>query len=337
MRFLILGAGSVGLRHLRNIVGLGHEVPMIFDPDPSQLRKARKISPASLFTSDEREALRQETDAVLICSPTHLHLQQALAAIRAGKHVFIEKPLSHSLDGTEVLATEASRARRIVLVACNLRFFPSLVLVKRLLDEGRIGKLLSVRALCGYYLPYWRPGEDYRAGYGARQGTGGGVILDCIHEFDYLRWLVGSVSEVFCYAGRMSTLEIDVEDTAEVLLRFKGGTLASIHLDYLQRTYRRSCELIGEEGVLVWDYISAEIRLYGKEDRHCQVFQRNINYDLNEMFVDEMKHFSACIEGRESPALDAAGGREVLEIALAAKLSAAEGRVVRLGDPCSVE
>jgi predicted dehydrogenase len=142
--------------------------------------------------------------------------------------------------------------------------------------------------------------------------------------------LFGEVVEVFCIAEKKSSLEIDVEDTADILLRHESGTTTNLHLDYLQRTYRRSCEIIGEDGVLLWDYIDRKVTLFGKDDRHLEVFPENINNELNHMFVEEMKHFVRCIEAGEQPALDAAGGRAVLEIALAAKESAARREMVRL-------
>jgi predicted dehydrogenase len=331
MRFVILGAGSIGQRHLRNVLALGHDVVAVHDPHPDALEQASRLArSACRLTRDEAQALDTDAEAVLVCSPTASHVAQARTALARGRHVFIEKPLASSLDGTDALVREAAAARRIVLVGCNLRFLPSLALVKRLLDDGRIGRPLSARAHCGYYLPYWRPHTDYRHGYGARQTTGGGIILDSIHEFDYLAWLMGPPREVFCYAGRVSSLEIDTEDTADVLLKFAYGTVANIHLDYLQRTYRRSCDLIGEDGVISWDYIAQSVSLYGKDDRRLEVFQESINTERNQMFVDELRHFVRSIEGAETPALDAEGGRAVLAVALAAKASAAAGRPVTI-------
>ena len=330
MRFIILGAGSVGRRHLGNAVSLGHEVVAVCDPDPRRLREAKDIVPSALLAEHEADGLDEAADAALICSPTALHVEQARHAIGCGLHVFVEKPLSHTLECTEDLIREASAGDRVVLVGCNLRFFPSLQLVKRLLEEGRIGRPLSARAQCGYYLPFWHPASDYRNGYSANQAAGGGVILDSVHEFDYLRWLFGKVTEVFCYAGKVSDLEIDTEDHAEILIRFASGMTANVHLDYLQRTYRRSCEFIGEDGVIVWDYIGQTVSLYGKEDRHVEMFLESINVARNQMFIDELAHFVRCIHGEEKPSLDAAGGRAVLKVALAAKTSAREGRVVRI-------
>ena len=331
MRFVVLGAGSIGRRHLANARLLGHTIVAIHDPDSARLSEAaRLVDGDARLTTREDEALAVDADAVLVCSPTAAHVAQARAAVGRGRHVLIEKPMSHTLDGVDALVAEAAAARRTVLVGCNLHFLPSLQLVKRLLGEGRIGTPLSARAHCGYYLPHWRPQTDYRRGYAARQSTGGGIILDSIHELDYLRWLLGEPREVFCYAGKLSTLEIDTEDNADLLLRFDYGAVANVHLDYLQRTYRRSCELIGEDGVIVWDYISQLVRVYGKEDRRAEDYQESINAELNVMYVEELRHLVDCIEGRATPELDAAGGRAVLAIALGAKRSAAEGRPVRL-------
>ena len=331
MRFTVLGAGSIGVRHLRNARALGHTIAAVFDPDGARRAEIATLAgDGALITGDETAALDAPADAVLVCSPTDRHLAQARAAVARGRHALIEKPLAHALDGTAELAAEAAAKRRTVLVACNLRFLPSLQLVKRLIDEGRIGTPLSARAHCGYYLPYWRPHTDYRHGYGARQATGGGIILDSIHELDYIRWLLGEPREVFCYAGKVSSLEIDTEDNADLLLKFDYGAVANVHLDYLQRTYRRSCELIGEDGLIAWDYIAQTVRVYGKEDRRHDVFEESINTDRNHMFVEELRHFVACVERGTAPMCDVTGGRRVLEIAMAAKASAAAGRPVRL-------
>jgi predicted dehydrogenase len=330
MKLVVLGAGSISQRHVRNLYGLGHEVVAVFDPDQNRLTQISNLAPGAFLSCDEERVLSCEADAVLVCSPTVFHVSQARKAVQRNFHVFLEKPISNTLDGIDELIAEASAAQRLVLVGCNLRFSSSLGLTKQLLDNGKISSPISVRAHCGYYLPHWRPNTDYREGYGARKDAGGGIILDAFHEFEYLRWLFGEVCEVFCYAGKQSELEIDVEDTADILLRFVSGLTANLHLDYLQPTYRRACEIVAENGLVVWDYISGEVSLFNTADRHVEVFLRNINLELNQMFIDEMKHFVSCLEGRETPMLDARGGRAVLQIALAAKQSAATGEVVTI-------
>ena len=140
------------------------------------------------------------------------------------------------------------------MVGFNLRFLPSLRRVKALLDEKRIGEILAARAEFGAYLPDWRPGRDYRDNYAIRAAEGGGILLDAIHEFDYLGWLLGDVAEVWCTAEHRSDLAGDTEDLVEATLRFESGVLGQVHLDYIQRVYRRKLLLIGDGGSIEWDY-----------------------------------------------------------------------------------
>ena len=126
------------------------------------------------------------------------------------------------MDGVDEVISKAKEKNLILQVGYQFRFHPGLRLAKQLLDEDRIGKLLSIRAEFGYYLPYWHPKEDYRNLYTIRLG----IILDASHEIDYVRWLAGSeVSEVSCFAGHLSSLETESEDTAEINLRFENNII----------------------------------------------------------------------------------------------------------------
>jgi predicted dehydrogenase len=192
-----------------------------------------------------------------------------------------------------------------------------------MLDEGRIGRPLSIRAQCGFYLPSWKPGADYRQTYRAHAGEGGGILLDAIHEFDYLRWIFGEVEEIFCTARQMSALTMDVEDFAEVTLRFHSGVVVQLHLDYLQRSYRRDCEIIGERGVIVWDYIEPRVTLFTEERDAWLGFREPLDFSHNEMFVDEVRHFARCIAGDERPLISGEQALAALRLVEAAKTSSA--------------
>jgi predicted dehydrogenase len=279
--------------------------------------------------NDLPQALNQTLDAVIICVPPSLHIPLALKAIEHNAHLFIEKPISHTIKGVDKLIEAARAKNRIVYVGYNMRFHPGLKLVKRLLDEGKIGRVLSADVEAGQYLPDWRPLQDYRRSYTARKELGGGIILDGSHELDYIRWLIGGeVKEVSCFAGKVSRLEVDTEDTAEILLKFDNNTIAGVHLDFIQRGYSRSCKLIGEEGTITWSYPEKKVRLFTAAAKEWQ--EMDIQFEPNDMYLEELKHFIRCIEGKETAAVDGATGRRVLEIALAAKKSAAAGRVIKL-------
>jgi predicted dehydrogenase len=332
MHFVLLGVGSAGLRHLKNLLSMGHRITMVYDPDASRLAEVKKSAPAVPTTLEESEALAQACDAVVICSPPSDHLRQLNVALDAGRDAFVEKPLSHALAGTAEAARKAEKDGRIVLVGCNLRFFSSLQRVKQMLDNGSVGRPLSARLYGGYYLPYWRPHLDYRQSYGAHAKFGGGAILDFIHELDVMRWLFGEPVEVLCMAEKVSELNIDTEDLVSAIIRFDSGLIAELHLDYLQPTYRRGMEIIGEARAVLWDYIDQTIRLYSPEDKTYQVFQEGIGYERNAMFLREMEHFEKCLRRESVPELDLPGARRAMVVAEALKRSARERRLVRISE-----
>lgn len=328
MRFLVVGVGSIGQRHLRNLRALGHEV-LAFDTDRGRLAEVAATQGADTLAALE-EAADRKVDGVLICTPPAAHLQLARRALAWAAHLFVEKPLAPDSSGVAELLDEAAARGCRLLIGSNLRFFRPLQRVKALVDEGRIGRVLSVRAQCGFYLPSWKPGTDYQETYRAHEAEGGGILLDAIHEFDYLRWIFGPMREVFCTAGHMSGLAIDVEDFAEVTLRFDSGAVAQLHLDYLQRSYCRNCEVIGEQGVIVWDYINRRVTLFTEEPDRWLGFGEPIDANHNEMFVEEMRHFVRCVGGQEAPMVDGAEALATLRVVDAAKVSAAQRRWVPL-------
>ena len=326
MRVLVIGTGSVGARHCRNLVSLGHAV-LAWDADPGRLREVGRVAGVSAAPSLE-DAFAAKPDAAMICTPPASHVAPARRALDAGLHLFIEKPIASTVAEARPLVEEAERRGRLLAVGFNLRFLPSLRRVKALLEDKRVGKVLAVRAEFGSYLPDWRPGRDYRENYAVRAEQGGGILLDAIHELDYLGWLFGEVTDVLCTSGHVSDLHGDTEDLAEVTLRFESGVLAQVHLDYLQRVYRRNLQVIGDAGVITWDYPTHAVTVLTPDAR-----PEAMNPDdgaANEMYVEELRHFIRCLEGRESPLVDGREALRSLGLVEAAKTSAREGRRVRL-------
>ncbi len=328
MRALIAGCGSIGRRHLRNLKQLRDVEIIAFRQrgrDAEELEREFGVH----ATFDLDEALAEGPDFALITNPTSSHLSVALEAAKHGCHLFVEKPLSDSLDDVNELANTVSAKGLTAFVAYNMRFHPALRQIKGTIESGSIGRVLSIRAQVGQYLPDWHPEEDYRQGYSAQKALGGGVVLDLIHELDYVQWLVGDVRKVACFAKHVSSLEIETEDVAEIILEFVDGAVGNVHLDYLQRTASRGCHIIGEEGTIHWDQESNEVKLFNAREPGWQVFDHE-EFDRNRMFVAEMEHFLACMDGRETPEVDIAEGSKSLKLALAALESAETGQVIDL-------
>lgn len=328
-RILVVGAGSIGRRHLSNLRSLGYRDLAVVDPMPERREGALPGELIARFPDHEAALAKFRPDAVLVCTPPVFHIGQARAAIAAGADCFVEKPLSHDLAGSAELEREAAAARRIVQIGYNLRFAPAVREIRSLLDQATIGRVFWARAEFGQYLPDWRPWRDYRNGYTARKELGGGIILDASHEIDLVTSMLGSPVEVRCLASKVGTLEVDVEDSASIVLRFDGGVQADVHVDFLQRAYTRSLKVAGDEGTIAWEYGSGQVRTYRTSTRRWDVTVHAT--DPNEMYRAEIRSFMSCVRTRAKSAVDLETGIRVLRIALAAKRSAADdGGPVRI-------
>jgi predicted dehydrogenase len=324
LKFLIVGFGSIGKRHFDNLREIGGvEVAVL-------TRRHIDIPGITLFNSLE-EALRQEYDAVFITNETSSHIPAALAFAERRCHLFIEKPLSHDLKNTDRLLELATRHNLKVMVGCNLRFHPAVNLGRDFIRKGTIGRVVSAQIQAGQYLPDWHPGRDYRQSYSARKDTGGGVILDLIHELDYAYWFFGAAGRVFAFSGKRGELEIETEDTAEILLEFQNGVWCQVHLDYLRRRPARAFTLIGTGGIVEGDIINNNVRVYEASRQNWEAGATGGAYDNNAMYLTELRHFIDYINGAvPQPLIGLEDGINVLKIALAARESARTGKVVRL-------
>lgn len=326
MKFLVAGLGSIGRRHLRNLVALGEDDIFLYRTGHSTL-PAEDIGAFPVETS-LTNALANHPDAVIISNPTAFHLDVAIPAAEAGCHLFIEKPISHSLDRVNELEFAVQKGGGEVFVGFQFRFHPGLRDVKRLLEGGTIGRPLSARAHWGEHLPGWHPWEDYRLGYSARADLGGGVILTLSHPFDYLRWLFGEVDAVWALTGRLSDLELHVEDTAEIGLRFTSGALGGLHLDYNQRPTRHYLEIIGTSGTIRWENAGGSAKVYRVDQDKWERLPIPPEFERNDLFLAEMRHFLSVIRGEAKPLCSLQDGLRALEIALAAHNSMKQSALI---------
>jgi predicted dehydrogenase len=323
MRYLIAGFGSIGRRHFRNILSLGERDILVYHTHQSTLPD-NELSGFPV-ESDLRAALSYEPESVIISNPTALHLDVAIPAAQCGCHLLIEKPVSHTLARVEELERAVEKYHNRVLVGYQFRFHPGLKQVKKLLDEGVIGNPVSAHAHWGEYLPDWHPWENYQQGYAARPELGGGVVLTLSHPLDYLHWLFGEVESVSAFTGRVG-LNLTVEDTAEIALRFASGALGSVHLDYLQRPASHWLEIIGTLGSLRWDNADGVVRLtrVGAQDKAIsqQEFYPPEGFERNWMFLDELRHFCEVVAGNAEPVCTLQDGIQSLQLCLRALASA---------------
>jgi predicted dehydrogenase len=340
----MIGLGGIGQRHLRNLKGLlGDELEIVAWRQLGRqhvLTDTLSVEPGArldeLYAITEIDnldtALRAKPDVAFVCNPSSLHLAVARAAAQAGCHLFIEKPLSHTLDGVDELIDLVETNGLVAMVGYHMRFHPALRMVKSVLDAGSLGPLLAVRLEQGDYLPGWHPYEDYRNLYAVRRELGGGTLLAQIHELDTVCWLYGMPANVFALGGHWTSLEADVEDVTSVLLECRhAGRALPVHVqnDFVRRPAVRRHEVIGNCGSIAADLLRPEVLVTDANTgqtttHHFDGFQRN------DMFVDELTHFLACLRGEAIPLVGLREARESLRVAMAAHRSIDSGTVVPL-------
>ena len=247
MRSVVVGLGSIGKRHAENLKGLGVEV----------------------VTTDIGDKLRFDVDCAFICTPTQFHVEHAIEYLKRDIPTFIEKPLTWTLDDLPKIDPYKDK---ICMVGCNLRFHPSIIKAKTIADSK---KVIFARAETGYYLPFWRQ-TDYKKSYSASEY--GGIVIDAIHEPDYLYWLFGNFKQLKVVCDKVSDLEVKKEDIAEIGIIFESGVSASVHMDYLMKNYHRKLDLY-----LPHEVISFKIQ------------------PTNIMFKKEIEHFLRAVQEKKMP------------------------------------
>ena len=325
---LIVGGGSIGKRHLRNVLASGRTAAVVETREDRRVEIASKFGAAKLFASLDEALAGERYRTAFICVPTAYHLDPALRLARQGVHLLMEKPLSHSLEGALELVETVEREKLVGLLGFCMRFFRPLARAKELIEAGHVGRVVTARSFTGVHLPLWHPWEDYRTFYMAKKEQGGGVLLDECHALDWMHWLCGPIRGVFSVVGTFSDLEVTTDDVCEVIARFGSGAVGSVHLEMVDRSSRSEVEIIGTESTLIVDLEGHTVRLYDKRTQRWDTQAFEPSYD--QMYVDELEHFFACVEGRDRPRVDLRAGYQVQRIIDACQRSSATGRWIAL-------
>tara|TARA_Y100000310_G_C20643236_1_gene795139 strand:+ start:897 stop:1832 length:936 start_codon:yes stop_codon:yes gene_type:complete len=306
---LIAGSGSIGSRHRKNLQSIG--IDRITTCDPV----------AEADYKDLVEAINAaKPDVLFVCSPSKFHIEQALIGAKANAHLFIEKPLSNSLDGINELKAEVAERNLTCMVGCNMRFLTGPSKVKELIDARTIGAITEATVYAGSYLPDWRPQSDYKQSYSA-DPVQGGAILDMIHEIDLALWYFGSATLANTKLQTAESIGLSTEGTADLTLEHASGCTSNVHLSYMEKDYKRFCDIKGESGSIRWDINEKKVEVLDVGGTITDSYPEPSDYDFNQCYIDEITHFFDCISFGNTPQGNLDDASCALEIALAAKHS----------------
>jgi len=295
-RVLIVGLGSIGKRHVRIVRELFPKINI------TVLRHNQcdenNTGVDSCVTTIE-DAIDRKPQVAIIANPATMHLEVAMQLAKNNIHLLIEKPIAISSQGVQELINLCEQKQLVLMTAYNLRFMPSLMELQKQLQKNKIGRIFSIKSEVGQNLPSWRPDQDYRKSVSAQKKLGGGVLSELSHEIDYISWIFGPIEWVKSHISKVSNLEVDVEDNANIILGF-GGKLdkefsATLNMDFIRQDITRMCTVIGDLGTLRWNGVLGTLHLYTEETHKWKLLFSSLT-ERDYTYKEEFKHFISSIE-----------------------------------------
>lgn len=324
MKFLVVGCGSIGQRHIKNLKKIGYSDILLFDSN----KKLMKETSNKLKINYVNSLSIKNIDCTLICTPPNSHIKIAKKALESNSHVFIEKPLSNSLIGIEKIEKLAKEKKLKVFVGYSFRFEKGLKIIKKLISTNEIGEIFSFDAYEGWHLSNWRPWQNYKKSYTTKKNLGGGIILDGSHELNYLQWLGGKIELVYCIYSKIPKIAKNVEGIAEILIKFNSKAIGRIHLDFLNPKYNRHCEILGDKGSIIWSFENKTIEI--RKNNYKKIKKIKYGNDTNQMYIDEVKHVIKCIKENRNEIISLNESINTLKISLSIKKSGEKGKSIKI-------
>jgi predicted dehydrogenase len=325
---LIVGSGSVGKRHARNLAALGCTISCV-DPRPERRAELSAEVPVKGSYSLESEALQAERfDGVVIASPPPFHTDQALQALEQRIPVLLEKPVSPDLDGALRIEEAVAGTGSPLLLGYTWRWWPPLAELRKLLEAETAGKLRYVQFYMSAHLADWHPWERYQDFFMAKRELGGGALLDESHWIDLMLWFFGMPVELSGRVEKISELEIDTDDNVDLLFVYPEGLRVAMHLDLYGRPHEKFIRFVGDGGTIAWSAEPNRIAVgkTAEQSWNCKDFE----CQRNDMFVAVAEDFIGVMEGKTAPKCTIADGVNVLRVIEAARQASREGRPVTI-------
>ncbi|MCM8817327.1 MAG: Gfo/Idh/MocA family oxidoreductase [Candidatus Omnitrophica bacterium] len=335
MRFLVIGLGSMGKRRIRCLQHLGEKEISGFD-----LRKDRSDEAATKYgiktCNDFEKALSEKPDVFIISVPSNLHHKYAVEAIKRKIHFFTESNfLPEGID-------ELIKAEKSGEIFCAPSFtMPHHPMVKKIksLVEKNLGKIYSFTYHLGAYLPLWHPWEDYRQVYYSKKETPGSKEMVAF-ELTWIVWLFGSVKEVCGFKAKRSCLEIDFDDTYQILLKFENGIIGHLLVDVVSNPSGRNMKILAEKGTLLWNSEEEMIRFFNAEKKLWEEIKGDTGINQQgytvhtheEMYIEEMDDFLKALRKEKKYPYTFAEEKKIIDLLEAVEKSIAEKNVVEVND-----
>ena len=296
---LFLGLGGAGQRHLRILRERLPNVRMIgarrtgktpvLNSDFTVKNGATLESEYDIeLFKDVNEAYEQNPDLVVIATPTFNHAENIIKAAKHKANILVEKPGAMNIKQAHNVTSTIKDNNVGFFISYQRRFHPLVGRLRRVLDSNKIGKLMSVRVAVSSYVPDWHPYEDFHDLYACRPDLGGGVLKTETHEIDFIAWLFGIPRQIFSTYGCRGKFNIDVEDTANLLLDYDSFSV-QMTMCFMQKKQERNFKFFGQKGWIEFDLINQKLVVCSYDNEDLEVYEDIVAND--ELFKLQADYF----------------------------------------------
>jgi predicted dehydrogenase len=330
MKFLVIGLGSIGKRHIRNLIKLKIKPRSIygFDPREDRRKEAEKLGINSFYKNLNKIKFR-EFDGAFICSPTSFHIDQAIILAKQKINLFIEKPLDSSLKNIAKLKLLEKKMKIKILITYPFRFSDHANTFKKLVIKKVVGKPIYFKGEFSEYLPDWHPYEKYNSFYMAKKKLGGGSILDQSHILDIAHYLFGNFSSIInCFNSKISNLKVKADDVADIVLKTKSGMHGTIHQDIFGRHHKKFMTVYCEKGNIDWNVYDCSVKVYNALSKKTKIYKHKI--DHNNMYINQTKHIFKLIKSKIKPKVTLDDGIHTLKTILLAEKKSKTNKIIKI-------
>ncbi|HOV21053.1 MAG TPA: Gfo/Idh/MocA family oxidoreductase [bacterium] len=336
MKFLVIGLGSMGRRRIRCLQYLGEKDIIGFDIRKDRYEETEKKYGIKTF-SDFNEACGQNPNVFIISVPSNLHHFYAMEAVKRNKHFFTES--NFLPEGIDDLVKVEKEGKIICVPSFTMPHHPSVKIMRSGIEEGKIGKVYSFTYHLSSYLPEWHPWEDYRDVYYGKKETPGSKEMVAF-ELTWIVWLLGRVQEVCAFKSKMSSLEIEFEDTYQIILKLKNGVLGHLLIDVASLPSGRNMKILGEKGTFCWNSEEEIIKWFNTEKRKWEEIKgdkgiEEAGYSVHtheEMYIEEMENFVKTVRGEKKYPYTFTQEKHIIDILVAIEQSISQKIVMEVED-----
>jgi len=299
MRFFVIGLGSMGKRRIRNLQFLGENDIIGFDTQEKRLKECNEKYKIKTY-SDIRDAIKENPDVFIISTPPDHHIGYEFLATANNKPFFCEAGVSSV--GLNELIAECRKRKIFAAPSATFRFNSSVIKIKEIISSGEIGNPVSLTYHMGQYLPDWHPYENIKDFYVGKPETA--ATREMVpFELEWLTWIFGDISEIFCIRGKVSSLPVEINDVYQTIFRFESGVIGHLLVEVVSRTPVRSLRVVCEEGTIEWDWLEDTVNVFSVSNKKWVNYKGSEHVKENgyiskeDMYIEEIRCFIETIKG----------------------------------------